>query len=104
MIYLKNTSTPQMVFVPKNRETEGSLVFTLKNTTDLSVPVESKVVDLQSDLFVQFSIELPAEFATGEYEYLLKDDAGVVSTGLLMIEGVTEVNEYNKAVQYEQYQ
>lgn len=104
MIYLKNTSTPQMVFIPKGRETEGSLVFKLKNTTDLSVSVESKVIDLQSDLFIQFSIELPVDFTTGEYEYDLIDDAGVVSTGLLVIEAESNVSEYNKTIQYEQYE
>ena len=68
MIYLKNISTPQIVLIPKNRETEGSLVFSIKSTINLSVSVESRVVDLQSVLFIQFSIELPADTATGEYE------------------------------------
>ena len=103
MIYLKNISTPQMVFIPKSRETEGSLVFSIKSTINLSVSVESRVVDLQSVLFIQFSIELPADIATGEYEYSLTDDAGVVSTGLLVIEDTSVVNEYNLSVQYEQY-
>ena len=104
MIYLKNTSTPQMVFIPKSRETEGSLVFTIKSTINLSVSVESRVVDLQSVLFIQFSIELPADTATGEYEYSLTDDAGVISTGLLVVEDTSVVNEYNLSVQYEQYE
>lgn len=104
MIYLKNTSTPQVVFIPKGRETEGSLVFKLKNTTDLSVSVNASVVDLQSELFIQFPVELPADTNTGEYEYELTDDAGIVSTGLLVIEGESVVYEHNLSVQYEQYE
>lgn len=75
MIYLKNISTPQMVFIPKSRETEGSLVFSIKSTINLSVSVDASVVDLQSVLFIRFLIELPADIATGEYEYSLMDDA-----------------------------
>lgn len=102
MIYLKNTSTPQGVFIPKTRETDGSLIFSIKNTTDLSV-IESEVVELQSDLFIRFSIELPADITIGEHEYALTDDAGVVSAGLLVIEGESVVYEHNLLVQYEQY-
>jgi hypothetical protein len=104
MIYLSNIFTPQMVLIPKGRETEGSLVFSVKSTIDLSVPVEAKVVDLQSELFIQFPVELPADIDTGEYEYELTDDAGVVSTGLLVIEGTSVVSEYHLSVKYEQYQ
>ena len=104
MIYLKNISTPQVIFIPKSRETEGSLVFSIKSTIDLSVPVEAKVVDLQSELFIQFPVELPADIDTGEYEYELTDDAGVVSTGLLVIEGESVVYEHKLSVQYEQYE
>ena len=104
MIYLKNISTPQMIFIPKSRETEGSLVFSIKSTIDLSVPVEAKVVDLQSDLFIHFPVELPADINTGEYEYELTDDAGIVSTGLLVIEGESVVYEHKLSVQYEQYE
>lgn len=104
MIYLKNISTPQVIFIPKSRETEGSLVFSIKSTIDLSVPVEAKVVDLQSELFIQFPVELPADINTGEYEYELTDDAGLVSTGLLVIEGESVVYEHNLSVQYEQYE
>lgn len=104
MIYLKNISTPQMTFVPKSRETEGSLVFSIKSTINLYAPVEAKVVDLQSELFIQFPVELPADINTGEYEYELTDDAGVVSTGLLVIEDESVVCEHNLSVQYEQYE
>ena len=79
-------------------------MFSLKSTINLSVSVESRVVDLQSVLFIQFSIKLPADTATGEYEYSLTDDAGVVSTGLLVVEDTSVVSEYNLSVQYEQYE
>ena len=104
MIYLKNISTPQMVLIPKGRETVGSLVFSIKNTINLSVSVNASVVDLQSKLFILFPVELPADINTGEYEYELTDDAGLVSTGLLVIEGESVVYEHNLSVQYEQYE
>ena len=102
MIYLKNISEPQVIFVPKCREIEGSLVFSLKN--NFFVPVVAKVIDLQSELFIQFPVELPADVNTGEYEYELTDDAGVVSTGLLVVEGQSVVYEHKLSVQYEQYE
>ena len=79
-------------------------MFSIKSTIDLSVPVEAKVVDLQSELFIHFPVELPADINTGEYEYELTDDAGLVSTGLLVIEGESVVYEHNLSVQYEQYE
>lgn len=79
-------------------------MFSIKSTINLSVSVESRVVDLQSVLFIQFNIELPADTATGEYEYSLTDDAGVISTGLLVVEDTSVVSEYNLSVQYEQYE
>ena len=104
MIYLKNISSPQQVFIPRDRETEGLLKFSLKNTINLSVPVNADVVDLNSDLYVTFEIELPEQIATGEYEYELTDDAGVISFGLLVVEGLSSASEYNLSVQYEQYE
>ena len=104
MIYLKNISTPQVIFIPKCRETEGSLVFSIKSTINHSVSVNASVVDLQSELFILFPVELPADTNTGEYEYELTDDAGLVSTGLLVIEGESVVYEHNLSVQYEQYE
>ena len=101
MIYLKNISTPQMIFIPKSREIEGSLVFTLDS---LSIYVDSKVVEVQSDLYIRINIELPAEITTGEHSYVLIDEAGVVSTGLLVVESESVVYEHNLSVQYEQYE
>ena len=78
--------------------------FSLKNTINLSVPVNADVVDLNSDLYVTFEIELPEQITTGEYEYELTDDAGVISSGLLVVEGLSSASEYNLSVQYEQYE
>jgi hypothetical protein len=103
MIYLSKTGTPQMVYIPKGRETIGLLVFSLRNTINQSVPVMVNVVDLQSDLYVQFRIDLPADIETGEYEYSLTDEAGVISTGLLFIEDLSELQEYQISIKYEQY-
>lgn len=93
-----------MVFIPKGRETDGSLSFSIKGTINLSVFVDAKVVDLQSVLFIQFSVELPSEITAGEYEYSLTDAAGIISTGLLEVDDLSSVSEYNLSVEYEQYQ
>ena len=104
MIYLNNTSTPQMVSSPKSRETEGRLVFSVKSTINLSVPVDARVAQLESDLYIQFPVALPADADIGEYEYTLTDNAGILSTGILVVEGKSDVKEYNLSVQYEQYE
>ena len=103
MIYLKNISTPQVLLVPNGRETGNVLKFSMRNTIDKSVCVENEVIDLQSDRYVQFLVELPAGIPSGEYEYSLTDDAGTISTGLLMVEEDSDPMEYNKPIQYEQY-
>ena len=104
MIYLKNISTSQILFIPRCREIEGSLVFSIKNTINHSVSVNVSVVDLQPELFIQFPVKLPADTNTGEYEYELTDDAGLISTGLLIIEDESVVYQHNLSVQYEQYE
>lgn len=103
MIYLNNISKPQVIFVPKSRETKGDMVFSIKSTINLDVPVDAKVADIQSDFFVQFPVTLPADITSGEYEYILTDAEGVVSTGLLCIEGESGMQEFNKSITYEQF-
>ena len=98
MIYLKNISTPQEVFIPKCREANGELVFSLKDVGN------QPVIDKEtSDLYFGFDMELPADIASGEHEYSLMDDAGIISTGLLMVGESSSLTEYNKEIQYEQY-
>ena len=103
MIYLKNISTSQEVFIPKCSDANGVLTLVLKNTVDL-VAFEQDVEDANtSELYFKVNIELPTDIASGEYEYSLMDDAGVISTGLLVVGESFSPTEYNKTIQYEQY-
>ena len=98
MIYLKNISTPQEVFIPKCREANGELVFSLKDVEN------QPVIDKEtSDLYFRFNMKLPADIASGEHEYSLMDDAGIISTGLMVVGESSSPTEYNKTIQYEQY-
>ena len=103
MIYLKNIFTSRAVLIPKSRKTEGELVFTIKNTINQTV-LEQNVTDIWSlGLYFKFDIDLPADITPGEYEYFLSDDAGILSTGLLIMGEPSTSTEYNKTIQYEQY-
>ena len=102
MIYLKNISTPQGVFIPKCRGAKGDLMFSLKNTVNQSVTEMSVVDEWTRGLYFKFEVKLPAEVASGEYEYALSDDTGELSTGLLIVGELSSPTEYKKVIQYEQ--
>ena len=106
MIYLQNTSESQVMFIPRNGETpKGDLVFRAKSTIDLVVEINQEVTDLQtSDLYFNLAIELPAGLPDGEYEYTLLSGQIPVSSGLLVIGENGRPSEYNKEIQYEQYE
>ena len=106
MIYLQNTTESQVMFVPKNGAVpSGDLVFKAKSTIDLVVEVSQAVTDLRtSDLYFNLAIELPAGLPDGEYEYSLLAGDVPVSTGLLVICENSHPTEYNKEIQYEQYE
>ena len=102
MVYLKNTSDQQQVFIPRSRDNEGGLKFAIKNTinfTSMSIPVWNNMYDT----YYQFEIELPADVVDGEYEYELTDDAGILSAGLIIVSSIAETKDYNKEISYEQY-
>lgn len=106
MIYLQNITESQEIFIPRNGETpQGDLVFKAKSTIDLVVEINQVVTDLQtSDLYFNLAIELPADLPDGEYEYTLLSGEIPVSSGLLVIGENSRPSEYNKEIQYEQYE
>ena len=106
MIYLQNTTEAQAVFVPKNgTPVTGNLLFKAKSTIDLVVEVSQAVTDLQtSDLYFNIAVTLPAGLPDGEYEYTFLAGDVPVSTGLLVIGENSHPTEYNKEIQYEQYE
>lgn len=106
MIYLQNKTDSQVLFVPKNGAVpSGDLVFKAKSTIDLAVEVNQAVTDLQSsDLYFDLAIALPAGLPDGEYEYSLQAGDEILSSGLLVIGENSHPSEYNKEIQYEQYE
>lgn len=106
MIYLQNNTESQGVFVPKNGAVpSGDLVFKAKSTIDLAVEINQVVTDLNtSDLYFNLAVTLPAGLPNGEYEYSLMVEETLLSSGLLVIGENSHPKEYNKEIQYEQYE
>ena len=104
MIYLQNTTESQVLYVPKNgTEASGELTLKARNTINHDFVID-QVLDLNtSDLYYNLAIALPAGCPDGEYEYALMDDGIVLSTGILILESSDVRNEYNKDIEYEQY-
>lgn len=104
MIYLQNTTESQVLYVPKNgTEASGELTLKARNTIDQDFVID-QVLDLNtSDLYYNLAIALPAGCPDGEYEYALMDDGIILSTGILILESSQSRNEYNKDIEYEQY-
>lgn len=102
MIYLKNISTPQVIFIPRCMEANGGLVLSLKSTINQSVILLNVIDAATSDLYFRVSVMLPADVPSGEYEYALSDDTGELSTGLLIVGELSSPIEYKKVIQYEQ--
>ena len=104
MIYLQNTTESQVLYVPKNgTEASGELTLQVRNTIDQDFVID-QVLDLNTSyLYYNLAIALPAGCPDGEYEYALMDDGIVLSTGILILESSQSRNEYNKDIEYEQY-
>lgn len=106
MIYLQNKSESQVLFIPKDCAVpRGDLVFKAKSTIDLDVKINQVVTDLQTtDLYFNLAISLPADLPDGEYEYALMVGKVILSSGLLVIGENSKPSEYNKEIEYEQYE
>ena len=106
MIYLANTTDPQVAYIPRDTEFTGTLSLSLKSTVDLDTPyVSATVVDLNVFRTVYaVAVELPEGIQPGEYQYTLKAGGVQVSTGVLVVGEYRLAREqYNKTIQYEQY-
>lgn len=85
-------------------ETNGGLVLAVKSAINQSV-IQLNVIDVAtSDLYFKISVMLPADMPSGEYEYVLSDYMGELSTGLLIVGELSSPTEYKKVIQYEQCQ
>lgn len=107
MIYLQNTQEAQVVYVPRDNRmvTQGDLVFKAKNTINLVEEIDLFVSDLQlSDLYFYLAVTLPENVTDGEYEYELKFEDTILSSGLLVVGDYTKPDQYNKEIEYKQYE
>lgn len=106
MIYLENTTEAQAVYVPRDTDLHGVLRLTMRSTVGLDVPVDVALLDLDVHrLCYHIGVTLPDGIASGEYEYRLAADGETVSTGVMVVkDGLAAPGQYNKTIQYEQYE
>ena len=108
MIYLSNTTDAQVAYVPRDTEVpEGATIrFTMKSTVDLDRVLDALVIDMNLlKVYYNVAVTLPDDITPGEYQYELTADGDVISSGLCIVRDNGEkVGEYNKEIEYEQYQ
>lgn len=105
MIYLKNITEAQVLFIPKNGESvSGEMGLVLKSTADLNETILS-VTDINtSGIYFNLAVALPDNLADGEYEYILKNGEIKVSCGLLYIGELQSSSQYENNITYKQYE
>ena len=106
MLYLQNTQEAQFLLVPRNGEIpEGDLTFKAKSTIDLTLEMDLQVVNLDvSALYLHLAVIVPEGCPVGEYEYSVQVGSQILSTGLLVVGELNKPSEYEKTIQYEQYE
>ena len=104
MIYLNNTIKEQEIFIPKTNDREvWKVSLQIKSTISSDNFSIDGVVGNCSALYYSMMVALSEKIVSGEYEYTLSDEVGVLSTGLLVIGDLELSTEYNKEIAYEQY-
>lgn len=106
MLYLQNTQEAQFLLVPRNGEIpEGDLTFKAKSTIDLTLEIDLQVVNLDvSALYLHLAVIVPEGCPYGEYEYSVQVGTQTLSTGLLVVGELAKPEEYEKTIEYEQYE
>ena len=104
MIYLKHTTDLQMMYIPKDgRDAKGDVFFKAFSTINQFGFSFYAAEENSSSLYHKVLVELTEDIPSGEYEYTLLDEVGVLSTGLLVVGELDDPMEYNKVTTYEQY-
>ena len=104
MVYLEQNTEQQVLYVPKNgRDARGKVFFKAYSTIGQFGFSFEAVEDGTSLLYHKVLVELKQDIPSGEYEYTLSDEVGVLSAGLLVIGDLEIPTEYNKEIVYEQY-
>jgi hypothetical protein len=105
MIYLRHTTDLQRLYIPKDgRDANGGVFFKAISTVN---QVEFSFYAAEENDFVHYHhliVELAENIPSGEYEYTLSDEDGVLSTGLLVIGEMDSQVEYVIEKEYEQYE
>ena len=106
MLYLQNIQEAQFLLVPRNGEIpEGDLTFKAKSTIDLTLEMDLQVVNLDvSAMYLHLAVIVPDGCPVGEYEYSVQVGSQILSTGLLVVGELNKPSEYEKPIQYEQYE
>lgn len=104
MIYLKNTTERQTLYIPRMRMMSGGDLFlkakSRMESQELSFPCED---DMTSILYHKIAVTLPDGIADGEYDYILDNGLGESVCGLLVIGELDKPFEYDNTIEYEQY-
>lgn len=111
MIYLKNTTSPQTVFVPlamdSGSDPAGASV-RLVSTAGLPAPVLSGVSVRRAGTaggWLAVTLSLPADTVSGSYEYSIEAGGVTFSSGCAQIgEYVHDVNQYDNDITFKQYE
>lgn len=104
MMYLRKTSDAQSVFIPKDRDVVGNLFLQAKSMIG-QTPFTEETLDVNTSArYHRISVRLGENVQSGEYEYTLSDEKGVLSTGILIIGDSIRATEYNKPIEYRQYE
>lgn len=103
-MYLRKTSDAQSVFIPKDRDVVGNLFLQAKSMIG-QTPFTEETLDVNTSArYHRISVRLGENVQSGEYEYTLSDEKGVLSTGILIIGDSIRATEYNKPIEYRQYE
>ena len=94
-----------MMYVPKDgRNAIGDVFFKAFSTINQFGFSFDAAEENSSLLYHKVLVELKEDIPSGEYEYTLSDEVGVLSTGLLVIGEIDSHVEYVIEKEYEQYE
>lgn len=106
MLYIKNnTEDVQKIYVPRNGADFTSAVFKIYSTIDRTeITPFDDYVSVEDGMYQKISFTLTETLDNGEYQYVVKNGASVLATGLMQVGEITHTpKEYNKTIEYEQY-
>lgn len=94
-----------MLFIPKTkRNSYGEVSLMLFSTMNLVGMVKEVEMVEETLIYYCIKVKLPSVIAPGEYEYNFSDMRGSLSAGILVVGEPGKAVEYNKTIEYEQYE